>query len=46
MFKKQKKEQLAQYKKQIRTLQIKKQFLLEECQKNKDKLDQLRNQLL
>jgi len=30
---------LSNLKKQTRMLQIKKQFLLSECQKNKDKLD-------
>ena len=35
MLAQQKKELLTKYQKQVRTLQIKKQFLLEECQKNK-----------
>lgn len=33
---------LAQLKKKLRTLQIKKNFLLLECQNKKDKLDELK----
>jgi chaperonin cofactor prefoldin len=37
-----KKEVLAQLHKQIRTLQVKRNCLVEECQKHKAKVDQLR----
>ena len=42
MLTQQKRQDLANYKKQERTLQLKKMFLLRECQKQKETLDGLR----
>ena len=41
----QKRELLTQYKKQLRTLELKKKFLVEECQKKKQELDKLKIQV-
>ena len=45
MMTQQKRELLTQYKKQLRTLELKKKFLVEECQKKKQELDKLKIQV-